>query len=396
MSPFGAARLAVTLALCGPTELAWSQSSRAGPPIRRIAPSVVASEHFTAIDDIRALSNGGILVNDVRRRRLVLLDSTLGGATAIADSSGGDAHRAYGRKGASILPVGRDSTLFIDRETLATVLIDGNGVAHSVHALPRTSDASFISTTALGFPRRDAAGRLIYRAVYPPSLPTPNADGGIDFPSPPDSAPLLRLAANAAPDTVAVLRIPALKISTSTNDSGRLVVTMQIDPLPRSDDWAVLSDGTIAIVRGNDYRVEWIRPDGRRIESRIPFEWRRITDDEKVEIVGAAQRSLLSGSSGRRVSSHYVVPPASELPDYAPPFVAPSARGDEDGNLWVRTTAASPLGAGYVYDVIHPEYGRVDRVQLPPGYVIVGFGPNATVYLAKREADVTTLERSRR
>jgi hypothetical protein len=47
---------------------------------------------------------------------------------------------------------------------------------------------------------------------------------------------------------------------------------------------------------------------------------------------------------------------------------------------------------GPVYDIIDKEGKLVDRVVLPPGSAIAGFGPGV-VYLATRDADGTHLKR---
>jgi hypothetical protein len=77
---------------------------------------------------------------------------------------------------------------------------------------------------------------------------------------------------------------------------------------------------------------------------------------------------------------------ADKLPDYRPAFTAGSARGDLDGNLWVRTT--SPVGnAGSIYFVINTKGEVIDRVQLPESRILVGFGRNGDVYLSVRDAE---------
>ena len=96
-------------------------------------------------------------------------------------------------------------------------------------------------------------------------------------------------------------------------------------------------------------------------------------------------------ASGPVVSASMQIPPltmipANELPDYRPAFTSGSARGDLDGNLWVRTT--SPVGNnGPVYYVINRKSEVIDRVQLPAGRLIAGFGSNGMIYLAVRDAD---------
>jgi hypothetical protein len=83
--------------------------------------------------------------------------------------------------------------------------------------------------------------------------------------------------------------------------------------------------------------------------------------------------------------------PASELPDYKPPFAMGAARADADGHVWVRLIATKPM-PGPVYDVIDGTGKLVDRVVLPAGAAIAGFGPGV-VYLATRDQDGTHLKK---
>lgn len=77
---------------------------------------------------------------------------------------------------------------------------------------------------------------------------------------------------------------------------------------------------------------------------------------------------------------------ADQLPDYRPAFTGGSARGDLNGNLWVRTT--SPVGnAGPIYFVINQKGEVIDRVQIPASRLIVGFAKNGDVYMTIRDAD---------
>jgi hypothetical protein len=85
--------------------------------------------------------------------------------------------------------------------------------------------------------------------------------------------------------------------------------------------------------------------------------------------------------------------PANELPDYRPPFQRAAARGDLAGNLWVRTTEIENGGA--VYDVIDPKGKLVDRVAVPAGRVIAGFGRGGAVYMGVLDGTVARLERAR-
>ena len=87
--------------------------------------------------------------------------------------------------------------------------------------------------------------------------------------------------------------------------------------------------------------------------------------------------------------------PASELPDYQPPFFAGAVRADTQGNLWIRTIPTKGVpGAGSLYDVVNRKGELIDRVQVPPGRTIVAFAPNADVYLANRDGQTTKVEKA--
>jgi hypothetical protein len=85
----------------------------------------------------------------------------------------------------------------------------------------------------------------------------------------------------------------------------------------------------------------------------------------------------------------------NELPDYRPPFAQGAVRADADGNLWIRTIPVKPAPGGAVYDIVSREGALVDRLQLPPGYAIVGFGAGKVVYLSMRDAGGVRLARVR-
>ena len=88
----------------------------------------------------------------------------------------------------------------------------------------------------------------------------------------------------------------------------------------------------------------------------------------------------------------------NELPDYRPPFAAAgSVRADADDNVWIRTTAkrAGAIG-GAIYDVVNRKGEVVDRVQVPAGRTIVGFGKGGVVYMMGRDDKGAWIERTKR
>ena len=78
--------------------------------------------------------------------------------------------------------------------------------------------------------------------------------------------------------------------------------------------------------------------------------------------------------------------PAAELPDYRPPFGVGAVRADGDRNLWIRTIPTSPISGGPIFDVVSRDGRLAERIQIPAGYSVAGFGEGRMVYLAVRSA----------
>jgi len=204
-----------------------------------------------------------------------------------------------------------------------------------------------------------------------------------------------------------------------------------------------MADGSIAIVRGHDYHVDFIRPDGtRESAAKMPFDWRRLTDEDKVAFIdslkvarekflaaqpqaaqqgptasstttttpGGAQRTEMvvmgpgpgaAGGGGNPMqgmmnsrNANFV--PANELPDYQPPFFSGgTVRADMDGNLWIRTIPTKAYTGGPIYDVVNAKGVLIDRVQIPKDRQIAGFGTDGVVYLTFVESGKTKLERAK-
>ena len=87
--------------------------------------------------------------------------------------------------------------------------------------------------------------------------------------------------------------------------------------------------------------------------------------------------------------------PANELPDYRPAFANGSVRADAEGKLWVRILPSKPSQSGPEYDVIDRSGKLVDRVTLPRGTTIAGFGAGGIVYLGVRDTAGVHVVRAR-
>ena len=67
---------------------------------------------------------------------------------------------------------------------------------------------------------------------------------------------------------------------------------------------------------------------------------------------------------------------------------------DLDAHLWILPTTSKNAANGFTYDVIDRRGVVIERVQLPKGRILIGFGRGA-VYLARIEGEHAYLERAK-
>jgi hypothetical protein len=423
------------------------------PPTRQLgAVTATASEKLGFAVNMRPLADGRVFVNDPAGRRVLLFDSSLQNFTIVADSLGANGN-TYGRA-AGLIAYRGDSTLLVDPQSLSMLVLDAGGKVARVMSVPSAQDAMSFAGV-LGNAGLDPQGRLVYRGAprFEFRGAPPGAAGGPPrIPDFPDSAAIFRIdLATRKVDTVAYIKTQKVKMNTSQDANGRIMMTSEINPLPIVDEWAMTSDGAVAIVRGRDYHIDWVNPDGSRTSSpKIPFEWQRLSDEDKVAFIDSVKaarermganapvvaapgggtpaqagpppgagdgmggvRVLVFGGppgsdgGGQRPNGNApggnnaaVTPPQlnfvapSELPDYKPVFLNGFVRADADGNVWVRTIPTKAIAGGPVYDVINRKGELVERVQIPANRTIAAFGPGGVVYLTTREGMTTKLEKA--
>jgi hypothetical protein len=508
----------VTLIIAAWPAAAQEQTGRpslsVGPPIRTIeTASALSTEPLGAINGVRELADGRLLVNDGTRRRLLLMDSTLAVLQVVLDSLS-EVANTYGTRPGALIPYRGDTTFFVDPAAFAIVVLDPTGQVTRTRSVWRAEDVPYYSNPlgSLGWPGVDGNGRVVYRIAAQPAPPAVRPPPGVPyFPTPPDSAFVVGVDLDTRRlDTLGVIRIPKTDMFMRRMANNSFSLESIVNPMPVTDDWAVLPDGRIAFVRGLDYRIEYLHPDGRWSSSeKLPYDWQRMTDENKQELVDSVaislQRSALTNYTtamirwvnqyGRDYPQDFSVPvgyvppagfardwyyppdftfppnyvyacapgetpapaapgalppgvvlppgspvppglpgsaaasgpapsaaptctpapvvvaggtvpaapvlrigmvmPASEMPDYRPPFGVSAVRADLDGNLWIRINLAQPIPGGPIYDVVNHEGELVDRLQLPTGYTLVGFGRDRVVYLSMRDAGGLKLARVR-
>lgn len=410
----GPMRNAITALTCGAVSAAAQTApAQQGIPVVNVTPAVArTTTTLGAVLGVRELSDGKLLVNDAGRRQIKIFDPTLANATVALDSAPG-ASNSYGPRRAEIFPYVGDSTALTEIVSRDVLVLDGTGRIARALAPPQFSDGFVPFPMPFPPPKAvDNRGRLLAEG------PTNVRAGGFIA----DSDLVIR----ADLDTRQVDIIGAVHHGSGGRnrmdppENGKRVVTSIFQPAPTEDSWTVLSDGTVAFVRGQDYHVDWILPDGTKsATTKLPFDWKRLTDEDKQKLVDSAKvvwdsmmvirnarnagppqpargegsgdapgRGRSGGGAGEPGSSqggsiqHIISVPLSEIPDYYPPVHRNSAMADLDGNLWILpTTSAQSQRGELVYDVVNPKKGLFQRVRMPVGRSIAGFGKGGVLYL---------------
>jgi hypothetical protein len=397
--------------------------------VRKLGPVVRTSAMtFGGVQHHRRLSDGRILINDPSRRQVLLLDSTLANPVVVIDSAGGR-DNSYGMRSGGIIPYRGDSTFFVDPTSSTLLLIDPAGKIAKVMSMPTNAVGFLSSPTSYGYPGFSEPFGLVFR------MPS----GGFRWDR-------MVMPAEGAPekivkyeDSVAVV---GMKLSTRKGDTLYKYGTGQVQTMrisynnfnssdrneiwPTSDDWAMMADGSIALLSGREYRLRWINVDGTKSESpRLPFQWVHNTDDEKMRIADSINTGREKAYQERVASFDKAVaaakapnapkpgspqykpaptrPPTrqeavqmTDVPDYFPAYERGSNtfRADADNRLWIRPREAKRTGGGPIYDVVNRHGELVDRVQLPNGRTLLGFGPNGIVYMLVRDAGAARIEQA--
>ncbi|HEX4683425.1 MAG TPA: hypothetical protein VH277_11985 [Gemmatimonadaceae bacterium] len=347
------------------------------------------------------LSNGNLIVDDAGNRQIKLFDSSLVLQSVLRDSAAGSA-TSYGARPLPMMQWLGDSVLLADYNAGSILLMAPNG--QIARAIAPPSFDMLVGLIGARSKAVDDKGRIIITVGVrdDPTL-------GVARAKFPDSSLLVRYDLDARrADTLA--RLKSTGTTKLLGREGNGPVRFSVEPVPLTDAFDLLSDGSIAIVRGHDYHIDWIRPDGSTFSSpKLPFDWKRLGDDEKQRLIDSV-RTNVSASLGRALGqrrttpdenarpggrsgggqpveqgppmpTEYVAPDLKDVFDFYPPIRGDALMADLDGNLWILpTTSAQSKHGELVYDVVNPK-GSFRRVRFPLGMSLAGFGRGGVVYL---------------
>jgi hypothetical protein len=353
-------------------------------PLTLPQPDATFPEPFTLVAGVRELRDGRVLVLDRRDRIVLLLDLRNGKSTTVGrEGTGPGEYVQPGR----LFALPGDTTLIYDGPSRQFVVVRPDGTMGESFRFDLATGAG---QRRGGVPRwSDAQGRIF----------TEGSPFTGDM-RPADSAAIVRFARGATKgDTLAYAHLDKETIRVQNLPGGGMSVSNGVRAFASRDDWVALPDGGVAVVRVNDYHVDWYSALGAHTAGppvateRLPV---TATDKEqaKKDRLGAMQAAMPRAGAAKSSPPPTNIPGLPELsfPAVKPPFDLGNSFTRPNGEVWVlRSRRAGDLVAAY--DVFTMAGGMIGRVALPPRTLLVGFG-NATLYAVRLdEDDLQYLER---
>jgi len=330
-------------------------------------------EGFSYLSRIRELADGRILAADPTAQVVLRLDLDAGVADTIGRQGAGPQEYDGPDR---VLPLPGDSTLLVDLGNGRFIVIDPSG--------------EFVSWT----PMTESAENGEARTVHPRGLDDAGniyADAPHYLEGPPDSTAMHSINRATGEETRVASRWHTEYVRRPRGSKRPMLVLY--------DDWAVGTDGRVAVVRANGYSVDWYFPDGTVVEGP-PTETERYPVQEaereaELEVMAATGifSTVLTGEGGTQSMQMSRGIPASyfenrdgfEWPETLPVFRLSGTVVSPRGEAWV--TRMMPAGVPGRVDVFSDQGIRLGFVELPTGAKVVGFGsgPDEIAYIARTD-----------
>lgn len=371
--------LGLLLAACAGT--GDREEAEGGRSPRSLGPAAEFPTPFSAIRGVMALPNGKLIVSDPQENRISLVDFDRGTSRTLGRLGAGP--REYRRAGGLSRGPG-GGVLVFDQEMMRLLPVSAAGaLTEDVVGLPAGGIPDDWNEHG---PDPVAVDSLGHTYMYQDAIVG-------------SAAIMLRYLPGQQPDTMAHLTAPLTKaLRVKPNGLGDYQ-TVLFSP---ADGWAIAPDGVLAVVRAEPYRVEWIPQSGPAVLGPI-------IDHQRIKVSRPEKEFIASGAGGwqGKTTLTLVLVPPGGLPRGGPRAQRPpipvdellfakvkppvDLRGDrrpmidERGWLWV--PRSMPFGITRTkFDVFDRTGALVDRIELPDGSLLVGFGPGA-VYAARRDVD---------
>jgi len=386
-------RFRALAALCSACSVGAATLGAQSLPVRDLPrPAKEIDDPFSLILAAREFRPGQLLVSDGVEGQVSLVDFAKGARTAL------------GRKGAGpgeyTIPAG------VFRLAGDTIwILDGAGAAARIVAfkpdltpgstftiqLFDTRDTSVVQGAMFG----DTRGRLYGTAMKFKLGPS----GAVI----PDSMDLVwfdpRLGTHTTRTLLARVRTPSTGKQDIQNQGGHIKVSTPFPGFVPADAWAAFPDGRVAIVRGANYRVEFLLPDGSKsAATTIEYERYKITEADKQAELDAARKQLAQQMAMMRkmlppnMTLEISVTPPPSWPSEYPPLALLSVIPAPNGDLWVKRSVPAKLQRER-WDVIDRAGKLVARWQLPSRTTIIATAMGGVYTVRTDEDDLRYVQR---
>ncbi|NIN49002.1 MAG: hypothetical protein GTN62_02670 [Gemmatimonadales bacterium] len=330
---------------------------------------------FSYLSGVRELPDGKILAADPMSQVLLRLDLDAGTADTLGRH--GEGPQEY-QGPDQVFPLPGDSTLLVDLGNGRLTVIDPEGTFVDWSPMSRPTNDGRARTVHPRFV--DAAGNLYATAPYSPQGP---------------------------PDTTAVHRIDrASGEETPVAWSWRTEYVRRPPGAKRPmfvpyDDWAVGTDGRVAVVRANGFSVDWYFPDGRVVQGPPneleTFPLGQPEMEAEVEAMSANAVTVMTvvgegGTESLQMSRGLQPGTAPGIDDLAFPETLPIFRVggtliSPRGEVWVERLM--PAGGPARVEIFDERGIRLGFIELPARSKVIAFGEGAEAgsiaYLARTD-----------
>lgn len=363
-------------------------------PVRDLPkPAEEIDDPFSLITTALELKPGQVLAVDGTEGALVLVDFAKRTRTAIGrQGSGPGEYRAP----AGLFRVRGDTIWLLDAMLQRITAYNPDLTPGTTFPLLILDQSTMTVLTAPFF--GDRTGRLYSSAM---KIQAGVGGGGNDMQMTlPDSVGVVKFDPRQAARTeVAKVRFPVSGKPEISRSGNAMKYTMAFPGLIASDPWAVFPDGRIAIIRGANYQVEFISPDGKKtIGGRIAYEPVRVTAaDQKAEMDEAKRQMEEQGKVAQKMmpagfSMDFELLPPVNWPSHYPAVGALGALAAPDGRLWVRRGIPFRVGREQ-WDVIDATGKLVASWRLPPKTTITAVGQGVVYAVRTDEDDLRYIQR---
>lgn len=354
-------------------------------------PSKEIGDPLSMVINATEFRPGQLLVVDGQDMEVSLVDFTTG------------SRRLLGRKGAGpgeyTVPVG---VMRIPGDTI--VVLDGGGggavrvVKFTPDLRPATTTTMMLfntadSTVVQGTIFPDARGK-----IYSTSIKLIVGPTGM---TPADSMKIVSfdLRQDTRFTTHGAIRTPQAGPQQREQNLPNIRVRTPFSGLATADAWTVFPDGTIAIIRGAGYTIEFVGRDGRRSTPvAIPYTRIPVTAADRTAEMAAQRKQLADAMSVIKKTlppninlDVDIIPPPSWPSEY-PPVAAIVAFPAPSGHVWVRRAVPARIDREQ-WDVIDRTGKLAARWQLPAKTTLVAVGAGVVYTVRTDEDDLRYVQR---